>query len=115
MGTVDRTLLGRRVEEKTGCPVVYAASKAASEQLLADEGAGLPLAVVRPSTVTASLREPLPGWIDNMNGPTSCIAGAAKGFLRAFRADADAVTDIIPVDHCANLIIAAAYHRAQSK
>lgn len=39
------------------------------------------------SIVTAALKEPLPGWIDNINGPTVAIAGAAKGVLGVVRSD----------------------------
>ena len=35
-----------------------------------EEHGDIPLAIVRPSTVTAALKEPMPGWIDNINGPT---------------------------------------------
>ncbi|XP_077866406.1 fatty acyl-CoA reductase 1-like, partial [Saccoglossus kowalevskii] len=38
--------------------------------VLAEEGAGLPVAIVRPSIVGASWKEPMPGWIDNFNGPS---------------------------------------------
>lgn len=56
------------------CPNVYAYSKALGEQLLRNlcecGEHGLPLVIVRPSIVTASMTEPLPGWIDNLNGPS---------------------------------------------
>ena len=37
--------------------------------LLKDRG-DIPLAIVRPSIVTAARQEPIPGWVDNLNGPT---------------------------------------------
>lgn len=54
------------------CPNVYAYTKALGEQLLEKDCGenGIPLVIVRPSIVTASLQEPFPGWIDNLNGPT---------------------------------------------
>ena len=52
------------------CPNTYAYTKAIAEQLLREEHGDIPLAIVRPSTVTAAFKEPLPGWIDNINGPT---------------------------------------------
>lgn len=30
-------------------------------------------------TVTASWKEPYPGWVEGMNGPTGLIIGAARG------------------------------------
>jgi hypothetical protein len=29
--------------------------------------------------VTASFKEPMPGWVDNLNGPTGLMVGAGKG------------------------------------
>lgn len=55
------------------CPNTYAYTKAIAEQLLREEHGDIPLAIVRPSTVTAALFEPMPGWIDNINGPTGSI------------------------------------------
>ena len=54
------------------CPNVYAYTKALGEQLLLKEFHchDLPLIVIRPSIITPALKEPLPGWTDNMNGPT---------------------------------------------
>lgn len=52
------------------CPNTYAYTKAIAEQLLREEHGDIPLAIVRPSTVTAAFKEPMPGWIDNINGPT---------------------------------------------
>jgi len=101
---IDRLLLT--------CPNVYACTKAVTEYLLQKEGAGLPLTIVRPSIVTAAFKEPTPGWIDNLNGPTGMIAGVGKGLLRALRYKPDAIGDIIPVDYVTNLVVAAAWYTA---
>ena len=42
--------------------------QALAESLLEREGLGLPLAIMRPSIVSASYKEPYPGWVDNFNG-----------------------------------------------
>lgn len=74
------------------------------------------MAIVRPSIVTAALREPFPGWIDNLNGPTGLIAGGGKGFIRVFKVESsDFVTDLIPVDLSINLMIAVAWRTAMYK
>lgn len=56
-------------------PNVYAFTKALGEEVLRQKcrNLQLPCAIVRPSTVTAAIQEPFPGWIDNMNGPTGMI------------------------------------------
>ena len=52
------------------------------EKALEIAGGCLPIAIVRPSIVVAAWKEPLPGWLENLNGPTGIIAGAGKGVLR---------------------------------
>jgi len=49
---------------------VYSFTKAVAEHLLRDERGHLPLVIVRPSIVTPAWKEPLPGWTDNINGPS---------------------------------------------
>lgn len=94
-------------------PNTYTYTKKLAEQILEKECGTVPLAIVRPSIVTAALREPFPGWIDNLNGPTGLIAGGGKGFIRVFKAESpDLITDLIPVDLSINLMIAVAWHTA---
>ena len=65
-----------------------------------------------PSIVTAAWREPFPGWVDNFNGPTSIFAAIGTGMLRSMHCNAQGVADLIPVDHVANVLIAAAWFTA---
>lgn len=51
-------------------PNTYTYTKQLAEHLLVNEGKDMPLAIVRPSIVGASWKEPFPGWIDNYNGPS---------------------------------------------
>ena len=55
-------------------PNPYTCSKAMAETYLLKHCQDLPLTIVRPSIVVASWKEPLPGWIDNFNGPTGMVA-----------------------------------------
>ncbi|EFX77101.1 hypothetical protein DAPPUDRAFT_54566 [Daphnia pulex] len=94
-------------------PNTYTYTKQLAEQILEQECGAVPLAIVRPSIVTAALKEPFPGWIDNLNGPTGLIAGGGKGFIRVFKVEnAEFVTDLIPVDLSINLMIAVAWRTA---
>jgi len=97
------------------CPNTYAYTKAFAEQLLRQEHGQIPVAIVRPTIVTAAMKEPIPGWTDNLNGPTGLIAGAGKGFLRVVHIIDELVGDLIPVDYPINLMIAAAWHTATNK
>lgn len=64
------------------------------------------------NTVTASWREPILGWVDNLNGPTGLLAGAGKGVLRTLLCHKDLIADLVPVDICINLLISAAWYTA---
>ncbi|KAK4291377.1 hypothetical protein Pmani_035789 [Petrolisthes manimaculis] len=96
-------------------PNTYTYTKALAEHLLVQEAASLPLVIVRPSIVAAAWREPLPGWVDNLNGPTGLIVGAGKGMLRTLHCRGELVADLIPVDIPINLLIVAAWHTAMHR
>jgi alcohol-forming fatty acyl-CoA reductase len=56
-------------------PNTYTLTKQMAEQIVVEYHDRLPLCIVRPSIVTASINEPYPGWIDNVYGITGmrCI------------------------------------------
>ena len=60
-------------------------------------------------TVTASWKEPSPGWVENMNGPTGLMIGAGKGVIRSMLCNPDYLTDIMPCDLAINATIALAW------
>ena len=91
-------------------PNTYTFTKALAEALVADEAKDLPVAIVRPSIVTAAWREPIPGWVDNLNGPTGLILGVGAGVMRTMLCNGSAVADLIPVDVVINLMITAAWY-----
>ena len=88
--------------------------QALAESLLAKESTGLPVAVMRPSIVAASWKEPRPGWVDNYNGPSGVFAGIGKGVLRTIYCMRDSVADMVPVDVCINLLCAIAWETANN-
>ena len=51
-------------------PNTYTFTKAMAEKVISDQASDLPVVIMRPSIVVASIKEPLPGWVDNLNGPT---------------------------------------------
>lgn len=95
-------------------PNTYCYTKALAEQILETEGSDLPITIFRPSIVSAALREPVPGWVDNFNGPSGVIAGAGKGVLRTLYCRRDCVADIVPVDLCINIACCLAWKTATS-
>ncbi|XP_075423523.1 fatty acyl-CoA reductase 1 isoform X3 [Ascaphus truei] len=91
-------------------PNTYTYTKALAEYVVQQEGSKLNIAIVRPSIVGASWKEPFPGWIDNFNGPSGLFIAAGKGILRTMRASNNAVADLIPVDVVVNTTLAAAWY-----
>lgn len=92
-----------------GRPSSYHYTKSLAENLVAQVGNVLPLCIVRPSIITAAMKEPIPGWIDNYNGPTGFLVVNGKGVLRTMHADVNKICDLIPVDIVVNTCISAAW------
>nr|CAD7591462.1 unnamed protein product [Timema genevievae] len=92
-------------------PNTYTFTKAIAENIIRKTASDLPIAVVRPSQVHVSgtLKEPLCGWIDNVNGPNGAAAGSFAGLVRTGVCHAETKLNMIPVDMVANCIIAAAF------
>ena len=59
--------------------------------------------------VISTWKDPIPGWIDNVNGPTKFVLGASLGMVRSSYVDRNRVADIVPVDMMVNAIIATAW------
>jgi fatty acyl-CoA reductase len=61
------------------------------------------------NTVTSAWKEPLPGFIDNFNGPVGLMVAVARGFLLTFFGNENAKLDYIPVDICTQFMLVAAW------
>uniref|UniRef100_A0A1A9ZGT1 Fatty acyl-CoA reductase n=1 Tax=Glossina pallidipes TaxID=7398 RepID=A0A1A9ZGT1_GLOPL len=55
--------------------------------------------------ITPAFQEPLPGWVDNMNGPTGVLIGAGKGVIRSMLCNGELKSEIIPVDTAVNALV----------
>lgn len=47
----------------------------------------------------------MPGWVDNMNGPTGVLIGAGKGVIRSMLCNGELKSEIIPVDTAVNALV----------
>lgn len=65
--------------------------------------------------VIGTVEEPLPGWVNNMYGPTGIAAAAGLGLLRTLHADGDKKSNVVPCDYVINAMIAAAWHTSKSR
>ncbi|KAJ0182890.1 hypothetical protein K1T71_000866 [Dendrolimus kikuchii] len=92
-------------------PNSYAFTKALGEALVVEAmDHGLPAMVLRPSIVIPIWRDPIPGWTDNINGPTGLLIGAGKGVLRTMYCKSNSYADYLPVDVFINGIMIAVWN-----
>ncbi|KAL3271475.1 hypothetical protein HHI36_021960 [Cryptolaemus montrouzieri] len=96
-------------------PNSYVFTKCVAEDLIKHESRNLPVAVLRPSIVIASVSEPVAGWIDNFYGATGVFLGAAIGLLRSLNGDKKNVAEMIPADYVINAGLAALWETACNK
>ncbi|KAL7738540.1 hypothetical protein ACLKA6_006845 [Drosophila palustris] len=94
-------------------PNTYTYTKALAEQVVQKEADQLPVCIFRPGSIIATSREPVPGWIDNIYGPIAMIYGAAIGVLRVAPVLGKGRSNIVPVDFCANVVLASAWKTAK--
>ncbi|XP_058827057.1 fatty acyl-CoA reductase wat-like [Topomyia yanbarensis] len=90
-------------------PNTYTFSKKCAEVMIQDEFSHLPIGIFRPPIVISTYREPLPGWTDNLNGPSGVCMWTAKGLIRTIWGSATKTANLVPVDYCVNAIIVAAF------
>lgn len=57
-------------------------------------------------TVCPALKEPIPGWVDSLNGPVGVMLAAGKGVIRTMLCDGSLNAQVIPVDIAINGVIA---------
>merc|ERR1712240_65864 len=65
--------------------------------------------MMRPSIVTAAWKEPVAGWVDNLNGPTGILAAAGVGLMQTMYAKRYKRADLIPVDIACNMLCVLAW------
>jgi len=107
---VERCLVeeGMRRAREHGWSDVYSFTKGMGEQMLVTRRGDQPLAIVRPSIIESSLRDPEPGWITGLKVMDPLIAAYGRGMMPDFPAGRDIALDLIPVDVVINAILVAA-------
>jgi len=89
-------------------PNTYTFTKAMAECLIQRHKGSVPVAIVRPSIVGASWKEPVPGWVDVISAAGAIYMSAGLGVLKMLPGKKDAIADLVPVDYVANTVIGAA-------
>lgn len=64
--------------------------------------------------MTPALFEPMPGWVDSLNGPVGVVVAAGKGVIRSMMAAEEFCAEVVPVDVAINAIIAITWQRGKS-
>lgn len=95
-------------------PNTYTYTKRLAEILVRDEfdKGVLPVCIVRPSIVCPSYAEPVPGWVDSLNGPPGILMAGGKGALRCLMLNTNSNFEAIPVDCAISGLIMIAKHLA---
>ncbi|KAF2895082.1 hypothetical protein ILUMI_11094 [Ignelater luminosus] len=96
-------------------PNTYTFTKSVAEDIIRKESNGLPIAVVRPSIVVVTSKEPVSGWINNSYGATGIFVNIGMGVVRTLYCDATYVSDLVPADYAINTMIAAAWNIAKTR
>ncbi len=55
------------------------------------------------------MKEPIPGWINNVYGPTGVVAACAVGLMRTLYSDKNCKANVVPCDYVVNAAIASAW------
>nr|UEV87812.1 pheromone gland-specific fatty acyl reductase [Maruca vitrata] len=87
-------------------PNTYTFTKAMSENY-AGTCPDIPVTIVRPSLVGATINEPYPGWLDNWFAMTAPAIDVARGLNRHCLTQPQTRCDVIPVDYVTNLSVIA--------
>ncbi len=88
----------------------YTYTKALGEMTLAAHRGAVPTAIVRPTIIESSLRDPEPGWLENLNVGDPFFVEYGRGRMPDFPLRRDTVFDIVPVDLVANAVVALLPH-----
>lgn len=114
-------------------PNTYTYTKRLAEKLVADEKDNMPVCIIRPAignnhrfliclyktsnliVVTPAALEPLPGWVDSLNGPMGLLVAGGKGVLRSMHAKAENKAQVVPVDVAINASIIIAHKHGSAK
>ncbi|KAD4384298.1 hypothetical protein E3N88_24466 [Mikania micrantha] len=107
--------LGMQRANYYGWPNTYVFTKALGEMIIGHLKGDLPLVILRPTIVTSTFKEPIPGWVEGIRTIDSLALGYGKGQLTCFLGNPDAVYDVVPADMVVNaMIVAIAAHANQT-
>ena len=87
-------------------PNTYTFTKRMAEHVLVSHNTlNIPMLLIRPSIIAASLNEPFPGWTDSISLEGGIYLITGLGILIELPANDHNIADQVPVDLVANQII----------
>uniref|UniRef100_A0A0G4FNJ0 ABC transporter domain-containing protein n=1 Tax=Chromera velia CCMP2878 TaxID=1169474 RepID=A0A0G4FNJ0_9ALVE len=89
-----------------GWPNAFTFTKALGEHALAVNRDSTDLFILRPSFVSPALSGPVAGYTETASIPAAFVFAGAAGVARSFYAEPSYKVDLIPVDFCADAVIA---------
>ncbi|KAF7848145.1 hypothetical protein BT93_L2253 [Corymbia citriodora subsp. variegata] len=115
--TIALKNLGLQRARLHGWPNTYTLTKAMGEMMLWHHlNHNIPLAIIRPTIITSTYREPFAGWIEDSSFRTidSIAINYGRGRLKCFLGNPDTILDTLPADMVVNaMIVAIAVHANQ--
>lgn len=99
--------LGIKRAKIYGWPNTYVFTKAMGEMFIGHLKENLSVAIVRPTIITSTYKEPFSGWAEGIRTIDSLAVGYGKGRLTCFLGDVNGIIDVIPADMVVNAIIVA--------
>ncbi|XP_033316646.1 fatty acyl-CoA reductase 1-like [Bombus bifarius] len=91
-------------------PNTYTFTKNLAEQTISNNSKGLAIAIVRPSIICCSLKEPCPGWLVSFAGQSGIFMNIGNGIAKVLLGKADVMSDVVPIDYVVDVIMCAAWH-----
>lgn len=94
-------------------PNTYTFTKNLAERMLVQyRPPSMPLTILRPSIIGASLKDPVPGWIDSLVASAAIFFFGGIGLIKNLYGDENMIGDQVPVDMVADSILVAAAYEA---
>ncbi|XP_017886873.1 putative fatty acyl-CoA reductase CG5065 [Ceratina calcarata] len=91
-------------------PNTYTFTKNLAEQIVLSKANNMPIALVRPSIICAAVKEPFPGWVDNITGITGTMMEIGRGVVRTVHCNTGLKLNVVPIDYVVDTIICASWH-----
>ncbi|PHT72012.1 hypothetical protein T459_22797 [Capsicum annuum] len=85
----------------------YSFTKAMGEMVIDSMREGIPIVIIRPSTITSTYEQPFSGWVQGFRVIDPAIVFYGKGDFPGVLGDPNCLVDVVPVDVVVNATMAA--------